>query len=254
MTTVLNAEAIGAPTQLMIDGRWVDASDGKTFDVDDPATGEVIATVADASVEDGLAAVSAASAALPAWSATPPRQRAEVLRRTFELMTAACRRLRAADRPRERQGADRRARRGRLRGGVLPLVCGGGGARGRPRADRACRHQPDSRAAPADRGERPDHAMELPGGDGDPQDRTGAGGGMHRRAQAGVGHAADRACHGGAARGSRRPCGRCQRPAVAALRRRSSPQCSTTRACASSRSRARPRSAAVCCSRRPTAS
>ncbi len=57
MTTVLNAEAIGAPTQLMIDGRWVDASDGRTFDVDDPATGEVIATVADASVEDGLAAV-----------------------------------------------------------------------------------------------------------------------------------------------------------------------------------------------------
>jgi succinate-semialdehyde dehydrogenase/glutarate-semialdehyde dehydrogenase len=87
MTTVLNAEAIGAPTQLMIDGRWVDASDGKTFDVADPATGELIATVADASVEDGLAAVSAASAALPAWSATPPRQRAEVLRRTFELMT-----------------------------------------------------------------------------------------------------------------------------------------------------------------------
>ena len=87
MTTVLNAEAVGAPTQLMIDGRWTDASDGQTFEVDDPATGEVIATVADASVEDGLSAVSAAAAALPAWSATPPRQRSELLRRTFELMT-----------------------------------------------------------------------------------------------------------------------------------------------------------------------
>src|SRR5579863_5361926 len=87
MSTVLSAEAIGAPTQLMIAGRWVDASDHETFDVDDPATGEVIASVANASVEDGLAAVSAASAALPAWSATPPRQRAELLRRTFELMT-----------------------------------------------------------------------------------------------------------------------------------------------------------------------
>jgi succinate-semialdehyde dehydrogenase/glutarate-semialdehyde dehydrogenase len=87
MSTVLSAEAIGAPTQLMIAGRWMDASDHETFDVDDPATGEVIASVANASVEDGLAAVSAASAALPAWSATPPRQRAELLRRTFELMT-----------------------------------------------------------------------------------------------------------------------------------------------------------------------
>ena len=76
MSTVLSAEAIGAPTQLMIAGRWMDASDHETFDVDDPATGEVIASVANASVEDGLAAVSAASAALPAWSATPPRQRA----------------------------------------------------------------------------------------------------------------------------------------------------------------------------------
>jgi len=55
MTTVLNAEAIGAPTQLIIAGRWMDASDGQTFEVHDPATGEVIASVADASVEDGLA-------------------------------------------------------------------------------------------------------------------------------------------------------------------------------------------------------
>jgi succinate-semialdehyde dehydrogenase/glutarate-semialdehyde dehydrogenase len=87
MSTVLRAEAIGAPSQLLIAGRWGDASDHKTFDVEDPATGEVIAAVADGSVEDGIAAVSAASAALPGWAATPPRQRAELLRRTFELMT-----------------------------------------------------------------------------------------------------------------------------------------------------------------------
>jgi succinate-semialdehyde dehydrogenase/glutarate-semialdehyde dehydrogenase len=87
MTTMLRPEAVGAPTQLMIAGRWVDASDSQTFEVDDPATGEVIATVANASVEDGLAAVSAASDALPGWAASPPRQRAELLRRTFELMT-----------------------------------------------------------------------------------------------------------------------------------------------------------------------
>ena len=87
MTGVLSAEAIGAPTQLLIAGTWVDASDHLTFEVDDPATGEVIAEVANGSVEDGLAAVAAASQALPGWAATAPRQRAELLRRTFELMT-----------------------------------------------------------------------------------------------------------------------------------------------------------------------
>jgi len=86
-TITLSAETVGAPTQLLVGGQWIDASDGRTFDVNDPATGEVVAVVADASMEDGLAAVGAAAEALPGWSATPPRQRAEVLRCTFELMT-----------------------------------------------------------------------------------------------------------------------------------------------------------------------
>jgi succinate-semialdehyde dehydrogenase/glutarate-semialdehyde dehydrogenase len=86
-TTTSRANAVNAPSQLMIGGSWVDASDGRTFDVSDPATGAVIATVADASVVDGLAAVTAAHDALPGWAATPPRQRAELLRRTFQLMT-----------------------------------------------------------------------------------------------------------------------------------------------------------------------
>jgi succinate-semialdehyde dehydrogenase / glutarate-semialdehyde dehydrogenase len=86
-TITLSSEAVAVPSQLLVGGRWLDASDGRTFEVDDPATGAVIAVVADGSVEDGLAAVSAAHDALPGWAATPPRQRAEVLRRTFELMT-----------------------------------------------------------------------------------------------------------------------------------------------------------------------
>jgi succinate-semialdehyde dehydrogenase/glutarate-semialdehyde dehydrogenase len=86
-TIALSSEAGAVPSQLLVGGRWMDASDGRTFRVDDPATGAVIAVVADGSVEDGLAAVSAAHDALPGWAATPPRQRAEVLRRTFELMT-----------------------------------------------------------------------------------------------------------------------------------------------------------------------
>jgi succinate-semialdehyde dehydrogenase/glutarate-semialdehyde dehydrogenase len=86
-TITRSAETVGTPTQLLVGGQWIDASDGHTFDVTDPATGQVVAVVADASVQDGLAAVGAAADALPGWAATPPRQRAEVLRRTFELMT-----------------------------------------------------------------------------------------------------------------------------------------------------------------------
>jgi len=75
------------PTDLFIGGTWRASSEGGRFDILDPATGDVIAQVADGSVDDGLAAVNAASDALPAWAATPPRQRAEILRRAWELMT-----------------------------------------------------------------------------------------------------------------------------------------------------------------------
>src|SRR4051794_7594982 len=72
-------------TDLFIGGKWVPAA--SRFDVLDPATGDVIASVADGSVEDAAAAVDAAAAAGPEGAATPPRQRSEVLRRAFELMT-----------------------------------------------------------------------------------------------------------------------------------------------------------------------
>ncbi len=74
------------PTGLLIGGQWRGASDGGSLEVLDPATEEAIATVASGTVEDGLAAVGAAYDALPGWSATPPRERAEILRRTFQLM------------------------------------------------------------------------------------------------------------------------------------------------------------------------
>lgn len=75
------------PTDCYIGGRWRGASDGARFDVEDPATGEPIAAVANGSVEDGLAAVAAADAAFGGWAAESPRRRAEILRRAFELMT-----------------------------------------------------------------------------------------------------------------------------------------------------------------------
>src|SRR3954449_9718261 len=76
------------PTDLFIGGTWRAASEGGRFDVLDPATGDVIASVADGTVEDGLAAVDAADAAAESWAATAPRERAEVLRRAFEGMTS----------------------------------------------------------------------------------------------------------------------------------------------------------------------
>jgi succinate-semialdehyde dehydrogenase/glutarate-semialdehyde dehydrogenase len=75
-------------SELFIGGKWVPASSGDRFDVRDPATGEVIATVADGGEKDAAAAVDAAAAAGPAWAATPPRVRGEALRKAWELMTA----------------------------------------------------------------------------------------------------------------------------------------------------------------------
>jgi succinate-semialdehyde dehydrogenase/glutarate-semialdehyde dehydrogenase len=84
VTTGLSPERSG----LLIGGRWRPASSGGTFAVDDPASGEVIASVADATPDDALAAVAAAAEAAPGWAATPPRRRSEVLHRAFELLVA----------------------------------------------------------------------------------------------------------------------------------------------------------------------
>ena len=75
------------PLDLCIGGKVVPASDGGRFDVLDPATGAVLTSVADGTVEDALAAVDAAESAAGGWAATAPRERAEILRKAFELMT-----------------------------------------------------------------------------------------------------------------------------------------------------------------------
>jgi succinate-semialdehyde dehydrogenase / glutarate-semialdehyde dehydrogenase len=76
----------GVPTQLLIGGVWRDSSSGRTIDVDDPATGQVLTAVADATVADGKAALTAAAAAQDAWARTAPRERGEILRRAFEII------------------------------------------------------------------------------------------------------------------------------------------------------------------------
>lgn len=73
------------PNDLLIDGRWVSGIDRRS--VTDPASGEVIEEVAIAGEEECDAAVAAAYAALPRWASTPARQRAEILRRAWEIMT-----------------------------------------------------------------------------------------------------------------------------------------------------------------------
>jgi succinate-semialdehyde dehydrogenase / glutarate-semialdehyde dehydrogenase len=74
-------------TGLFIGGQWRDAEGGKTLAVEDPSTGDTLAEVADASVADGKAALDAACAAQADWAKTPPRERGEILRRAFELIT-----------------------------------------------------------------------------------------------------------------------------------------------------------------------
>ena len=78
------------PSGLFIGGKWREAADGGTFAVHDPATGAVLTQVASATVDDGRAALDAACDAFPAWAATPARERAETLRRAFELVQGRC--------------------------------------------------------------------------------------------------------------------------------------------------------------------
>ena len=74
------------PTGLFIGGEWRQSSSGQTLPVHDPATGAELIRIADATVEDGAAALDAAVAVADSWAATPPRQRAEILRRAFDLV------------------------------------------------------------------------------------------------------------------------------------------------------------------------
>lgn len=74
------------PVRLLIGGDWTTASDDGLFPVVDPASGETLTEVSSASTSDGISAVDAAEAALPGWRSTAPRQRAEILRRAWQLM------------------------------------------------------------------------------------------------------------------------------------------------------------------------
>ena len=89
-TTAARERALldGIPRGLFIGGEWRDAADGGTFAVIDPSTGLELVSIADAAVADGEAALAAAHAAQASWAKTAPRERAEILRRAFDAVTA----------------------------------------------------------------------------------------------------------------------------------------------------------------------
>jgi succinate-semialdehyde dehydrogenase/glutarate-semialdehyde dehydrogenase len=74
------------PKGLFIGGEWRDSSSGTTLGIEDPSTEETLCSIADATAEDAVAALDAACDAADRWAATPPRDRGEILRRTYELM------------------------------------------------------------------------------------------------------------------------------------------------------------------------
>jgi succinate-semialdehyde dehydrogenase/glutarate-semialdehyde dehydrogenase len=72
------------PKDLYIGGEWRAATGGGTLAVEDPSTGQTLVEVADAQVDDALAALGAAADRQAEWAAHPPRERGEILRRAYE--------------------------------------------------------------------------------------------------------------------------------------------------------------------------
>ena len=72
--------------QAYINGKWVNAQSGKTFEVHDPATGKAIGTMPEMNKADTDAAIKAASDALVSFRKTTARQRADLLRKWYNLM------------------------------------------------------------------------------------------------------------------------------------------------------------------------
>ena len=75
-------------TQCFVNGQWVDGPSGKRFAVLNPANGETLAEVADVGAEETRVAIEAADRAMQSWQARPAKERADLLRKWYELITA----------------------------------------------------------------------------------------------------------------------------------------------------------------------
>ena len=100
--------------QCYIDGEWVDAESGKTVEVNNPATGEVLGTVPTLGARETRRAIEAANAAWPAWRAKTAKERANILRKWFDLMMENQEDLARPDDRRAGQAAGRSQGRDRL--------------------------------------------------------------------------------------------------------------------------------------------
>jgi succinate-semialdehyde dehydrogenase/glutarate-semialdehyde dehydrogenase len=88
MTLTLNDPSL-LETRCLVAGEWVAAASGKVISVTDPATGAAVATVPSLSRAEVAHAITAAEAAQGAWAARPAKERANILRRWFDLVIAA---------------------------------------------------------------------------------------------------------------------------------------------------------------------
>ena len=193
---------LAKPGKLLIDNRWVEAADGKTFPVYDPATGEVIAQVAEGGEPDIRRAVQAARKAFDAgpWPAMTPSERGKSLWKIADLLEQNLEEFadlesldngkpltvaRVADVPlavdllRYMAGWATK-----IEGNTIPLSVPTPGAVLRLHAPRA------------DRRGGADHSLELPPADGRVEARPGAGRRLHGRAEAGRADPADRPAAG----------------------------------------------------------
>ncbi len=179
------------PTGLFIGGEWRESSDGTTIEVEDPATGKTLTSVASATVADGRAALDAAVAAQADWAATAPRERAELLRSAFELITARAEDFALLMTLEMGKPLAQVEGRGDLRRGVPPVVLRGGRPDRRPLVHLSGRQHPTDDHEAAGGSGPDDHAVELPPRHGHPQDRAGDRGRLHDGGQAGVADPAD---------------------------------------------------------------
>src|SRR5262245_41137831 len=87
-TTMATATATAAGTvrKMLIDGQWVEAADGRTYPVENPATEETVGVVAYGGRADAARAVAAAAKAMVGWMKATPYERAKVLKKTADLM------------------------------------------------------------------------------------------------------------------------------------------------------------------------
>ena len=202
--------------QLLIDGQWVDAASGRTFETLNPATEEVLAEVAQGEAEDVDRAVRAARKAFDydsAWRRMNASDRGRLIWRISDLI------MENADELAMLESLDNGkpftvARAADVAAGGRPVSLHGGVADEDLRQHRAdlraagAGRVPGVHAARAGGRGRPDHPLELPTADGGLEARAGAGLRMHRGAEAGradaaVGAAARRADAGGRAAGRR---------------------------------------------------